>query len=209
MSADRKLPTTRQQGRNHSLQSLHPSTKPSYFLALPAARVRFPARFCCQGRTLRSRERKLRGLDSACGKAPGTATKGICFFFSSGNHAWKKEERRNKCQRDNTPLGENYCGRRSKSRGECSKLTPPFIITASETPCLRWNSARGATCNRGHSIPTTDGLNGNGKSAKEKKESPFACLCRSRKPLRPMASKTRQPNRRLATPSGLGRIGLC
>jgi hypothetical protein len=60
--------------------------------------VRFPARFFCQGRPLRSRERKLRGLDSACGKAPGTATKGICFFFSSGNHARKKEERRNQMQ---------------------------------------------------------------------------------------------------------------
>jgi hypothetical protein len=43
--------------------------------------VRFPARLFCQGRTLRSRERKLRGLDSADGKAPGTATKGIRFFF--------------------------------------------------------------------------------------------------------------------------------
>src|SRR5580693_8961781 len=67
-------------------------------LPLPAVRVRFPARFFCQGRPLRSRERKLRGLDSACGKAPGTATKGICFFFSSGNHARKKEERRNQMQ---------------------------------------------------------------------------------------------------------------
>src|SRR6266566_544092 len=61
--------------------------------ALPAVRVRFPARLFCQGRPLRSRERKLRGLDSASGKAQGTATKGICFFFSSGNHARKKEER--------------------------------------------------------------------------------------------------------------------
>src|SRR5437016_7449190 len=61
--------------------------------ALPAVRVRFPARLFCQGRPLRSRERKLRGLDSACGKAAGTAMKGICFFFSSGNHARKKEER--------------------------------------------------------------------------------------------------------------------
>ena len=52
-------------------------------LALPAVRVRFPARWTCQGRTLRSRERKLRGLDSACGKALGTATKGICFFARS------------------------------------------------------------------------------------------------------------------------------
>jgi hypothetical protein len=55
--------------------------------------VRFPARLTCQGRTLRSRERKVRGLDSACGKALGTATKGICFFFSNGNRAQKKEKR--------------------------------------------------------------------------------------------------------------------
>jgi hypothetical protein len=55
--------------------------------------VRFPARFFCQGSSLRSDERKTRGLDSACGKALGTATKGICFFFSSGNHARKKKER--------------------------------------------------------------------------------------------------------------------
>jgi hypothetical protein len=76
-------------------------------LALPAVRVRFPARFFCQGRTLRSRERKFRGLDSACGKAPGTATKGICFFFSSGSHARRKEERRNQMQeRQHATWGE-------------------------------------------------------------------------------------------------------
>jgi hypothetical protein len=60
--------------------------------------VRFPARLFCQGSSLRFDKRKTRGLDSACGKAPGTATKGVCFFFSSGNHARKKEERRNQMQ---------------------------------------------------------------------------------------------------------------
>ena len=63
----------------------------------------------------------------------------------------------------------------------------------------RWNSARGATCNPDRSTPTTDGLNGNGKSAKERKESPFACPCRSRKPTQTdgvQSSKTRQPNRK-------------
>jgi hypothetical protein len=79
----------------------------SISLALPAVRVRFPARLTCQGRTLRSRERKLRGLDSACGKALGTATKGICFFFSSGNHARKKEERRSQMpERQHATWGE-------------------------------------------------------------------------------------------------------
>jgi len=60
----------------------------------------------------------------------------------------------------------------------------------SGTPCLRWNSVRCATCNPDHSTPITVGLNGNGKSAKGRKESPFACPFRLRKPLRPMASKT-------------------
>jgi hypothetical protein len=69
--------------------------------------VRFPARICCQGSSLRSDERKTRGLDSACGKAPGTATKGICFFFSSGNHARKKEEEENKMtERQHATWGE-------------------------------------------------------------------------------------------------------
>jgi len=77
------------------LQSLKPSTKTFSFFALPALRVRFPARLLCQGSSVRFDERKARGLDSACGKAPGAATKGICFFFSSGNHARKKEEREN------------------------------------------------------------------------------------------------------------------
>src|SRR6266436_9918989 len=96
-----------------------------------------------------------------------------------------------------------------KSRGECSKLTPPFTISRSEMHFLHSNSARGATCNRDHSTPTRDGLNGNGKSDKARKESPFACPCRSKKPPRPMASKMRRPNRKHATPSGFGRIGLC
>jgi hypothetical protein len=85
-------------GLTSFLESEISQTHIRLLLPLPAVRVRFPARFFCQGRPLRSRERKLRGLDSACGKAPGTATKGICFFFSSGNHARKKEERRNQMQ---------------------------------------------------------------------------------------------------------------
>jgi len=37
-------------------------------------------------------------------------------------------------------------------------------------------SALDATCNPDHSTPTTDGLNGNGKSAKARKELLFACF---------------------------------
>src|SRR5258708_721897 len=50
--------------------------------ALPAQRLRSAARLFCQGSSLRSDERKLRGLDSADGEAPGTARKGICFLRS-------------------------------------------------------------------------------------------------------------------------------
>jgi len=49
-------------------------------IALPAERLRFAACFFCQGSSLRSDERKLRGLDSAVGEAPGTARKSICFL---------------------------------------------------------------------------------------------------------------------------------
>jgi len=51
-------------------------------IALPAERLRFAARFFCQGSSLRSDERKLRGLDSAGGEAPKTARKSICFLCS-------------------------------------------------------------------------------------------------------------------------------
>jgi hypothetical protein len=109
--------------------------------------VRFPARFFCQGRPLRSRERKLRGLDSASGKAPGTATKGICFFFQAEIALEKGKKEGTKCQKDNTSLGENYCRMRSKSRAECSKPTPLSTITPSGMLCLPSNSAYDATYN--------------------------------------------------------------
>jgi len=51
-------------------------------IALPAERLRFAARFFCQGSSLRSDERKLRGLDSADGEAPEPARKSICFLCS-------------------------------------------------------------------------------------------------------------------------------
>jgi hypothetical protein len=37
----------------------------------------------------------------------------------------------------------------------------------------------------------------------------LACLCRSREPPRPTVSRRKQPNRKLITLSGFGRIGLC
>jgi len=51
--------------------------------ALPAERLRSAARLFCQGSSLRSDERKLRGLDSADGEAPGPARKGICFLCTA------------------------------------------------------------------------------------------------------------------------------
>ena len=54
------------------------------FLAKPCASS---VRLFCQGSALRFDERRPRGLDSADGHARYPATKGICFFFSSGNHA--------------------------------------------------------------------------------------------------------------------------
>src|SRR5437016_10055707 len=77
-----------------------------------------------------------------------------------------------------------------KNRVDCSKPTPRFITTASGMHCLRWNSASAAICNPDHSIPITDGSNANGKFAKGRKESPFACRCRSKEPPRPTAPKT-------------------
>src|SRR6516225_7859270 len=69
-------------------------------------------------------------LTARAAKRRGPPRRAFASFFkrkSRLNKGRKKEQ----CQKDNTPLGENYCARRSKSRGECSKLTPPFTITAS------------------------------------------------------------------------------
>jgi len=75
--------------------------------------------------------------------------------------------------------------------------------------CLRWNSASAAIYNPDHSTRIAGGSKENGKSAKGKKESPFACRCRSRESHKPMVLTTRQQKRRHATPSGFERIGLC
>src|SRR5205807_3442659 len=47
--------------------------------ALPTKELGFPACSFRQVSPLRSDKRKLRGLDSACGEAPGTARKGFVF----------------------------------------------------------------------------------------------------------------------------------
>ena len=70
--------------------------------------MRLPARSFCQGRTLRSRERKTRGLDSAGGKAPGTATKGTCFFFFQAEITLEKrrKEENKMTERQHATWGE-------------------------------------------------------------------------------------------------------
>jgi hypothetical protein len=68
--------------------------------------VRFPARFCCQGSSLRSDERKTRGLDSACGKAPGTATKGIASFFKRKSRLKKGRKKEQMPERQHATWGE-------------------------------------------------------------------------------------------------------
>jgi len=129
MSATRKLPATRHHDPNQFPQSPTAPTRNVLF-PLPFL-TQDSRRLFSQGSSLRFDERKTRGLDSAWGKAPGTATKGSCFFFSNGITLKKRKKEGTKCQKDNMRLGENYCGRRSKSRGECSRPTLPFIITAS------------------------------------------------------------------------------
>src|SRR5262249_61763082 len=112
---------------------------------------------------------------------------------------------------DNMPLGESYCGMQWKSPGECSKPTPHFTTTASEMLCLRSNSAFDATYSPDHSTPIAVGSNENGKFAKGKKESPFACLCLSKEPQKLIASKMKhqsQKHRRHTTLSGSARTGL-
>jgi hypothetical protein len=59
--------------------------------------VRFPARLFCQGSPLRFDERKSRGLDSACGKAPGTVTKGIASFFQAEITLEERKKEGTKC----------------------------------------------------------------------------------------------------------------
>jgi hypothetical protein len=51
--------------------------------ALPSVRVRFPARLFCKGRPLRSRERKLRGLDSGAVQRMGPLGRALVLFFQA------------------------------------------------------------------------------------------------------------------------------
>src|SRR5437773_5258696 len=134
------------------------------------------------------------------------------FFFKRKSRSKKGRKREtNECQKDNMPLGENYYGMRWKSPGDCSKPTPHFTTTASEMLCLRLNSAFDAAYSPDHSTPIAVGSNENGKFARGKKESPFACLCLSKEPHKPVASKRKEQNQKHhkhATPSGFARIGL-
>src|SRR5579859_815555 len=72
------------------------------------------------------------------------------FFQAEITLERRKKERTNQCQTDNMPVGGTYCEMRSKSRGECWKLTPHSTITASGMLCLRSNNASGATCSPAH-----------------------------------------------------------
>src|SRR5205807_4184373 len=114
----------------------------------------------------------------------------------------------NRCQTDNMPVGDNYYEMRSKSRGECWKLTPHSITTASGMLYLRSNNALGATCSPAHSTLIAVGSKRNGRYAKERKELRFACPCRSKDPRKAMMLRTKRPNCKRITHSGFERIGL-
>ena len=82
------------------------------------------------------------------------------------------------------PLGESSCTKRLRSRAGCSPPTPHFTITVSGMRCLRSNSAFDAICSPDRSTPIAVGSNANGRYAREKAESPFACRCHSSERLR-------------------------
>src|SRR5208283_2930922 len=146
----------------------------------------------CQGRPLRSRERTLRGLDSAVGGALGTAMKGICFFFSSGNHARKREKEENEMtEKQHATWGELLQ----------DAVEKPGRLLEAYTAFYNFSF--------GHSTPIAGGLNGNGKYAKGNRELLFACPCRSKGKRNPMAPEMTQQNHKHAMPSGFGRIGSC
>src|SRR5580658_713430 len=106
------------------------------------------------------------------------------------------------------PRGENSCAMRSKSPGECLQPTPHFTTTASGMPCLRSNSAFDATCSPDHSTPIAVGLTANGKYAKGRQESPFACQCHSNEPHTKTTRRKNQQSPKHATPFVSVPIGL-
>src|SRR5215469_5850339 len=80
--------------------------------------------------------------------------------LKKGRKEERKEERKKerkkegtKCQKDNMPLGENYCGRRSKSPGECSKLTQKLLRLAERYGVARLDAA----CRRALDFDLLDG----------------------------------------------------
>src|SRR6516165_11462940 len=68
-------------------------------------------------------------LTARAAKRRGPPRRAFASFFQAKITPGKRKKEGTKCQKDNTPLGENYCGRQSKNRGECSKLTPPFTFS--------------------------------------------------------------------------------
>ena len=74
--------------------------------------------------------KKPAALTARATKREGPPRRAFASFFQAEKTLEEKKKEGTKCQKDNMPLGENYCARRSRSRGECSKLTPPFTITA-------------------------------------------------------------------------------
>ena len=93
-------------------------------LALPDARVRFPAACSVKALHFASMNAKPAALTARAVRRRGPPRRAFASFFQAEITLEERKKEGTKCQKDNTPLGENYCGRRSKSRGECSKLIP-------------------------------------------------------------------------------------
>jgi len=75
---------------------------------------------------------ELRGLDSAGGGSAWDGQEGhLVLFFKRKITLEKRRKEDNEMPENNMPVGENYCGMRSKSRAECSKPIPRSTITAS------------------------------------------------------------------------------
>ena len=115
-----------------------PSSKPETLHENRPISVPFLAQECasppaCAVKAVRSASvnAKCAALTARAVKRRGPPRRAFASFFQAEITLEKRKKEGTKCQKDNTPIGENYCGRRSKSPGECSKLTPPFTITAS------------------------------------------------------------------------------
>src|SRR5215469_1853927 len=90
-----------------------------------------PPAFAVKALHFVSMNAKPAALTARAAKRRRPPRRAFASFFQAKITRGKRKKEGTKCQKDNTRLGENSCGRRSKSRGECSKLIPPFTITAS------------------------------------------------------------------------------